>query len=229
MSSAPDLARVAALIGDRARAAMLTHLMSGQTVPATELARVAGVTKQTASTHLARLVSGGLVSVEPSGRNRFFRLAGPDVGELLEDLMGVAQRVGAVRAPSVPGDPALRRARVCYDHLAGELGVFVFASITRQGLLRFLEGKLILTAGGERFFESMGIDLEALHRQRRAFCLACRDWTERRHHLAGALGAAVLEHCIGRGWARRQRGSRALHFSAVGERALRSRFRVPGD
>jgi DNA-binding transcriptional ArsR family regulator len=229
MPSAPDLARVAALIGDRARATMLTHLLSGQTVPATELARVAGITKQTASAHLARLVAGGLVSVEASGRNRFFRLTGPDIGELLEDLMGVAQRIGAIRAPTAPWDPALRRARVCYDHLAGELGVFVFASVTRQQLLRFAEGTLTPTGAGERFFAAMGIDVESLRRQRRALCLACRDWSERRHHLAGALGCAVLQHCLTRGWARRQRGSRILHFSALGERALRARFRVPGD
>jgi len=229
MPSAPDLARVAALIGDRARAAMLTHLMSGQTVPATELARVAGITKQTASTHLARLVDGGLVAVEASGRNRYFRLTGPDVGELLEDLMGVAQRVGALRVPAPPWDPALRRARVCYDHLAGELGVLVFASVTRQNFLRFSDGTLTPTPTGDRFFDSMGIDLDAVRRQRRAYCLACRDWTERRHHLAGGLGAALLQRCFSLGWARRQKGSRVLHFSALGERALRARFRAQQD
>lgn len=220
---------MAALIGDRARAAMLECLLSGQTVPATELARVAGITRQTASAHLARLVAGGLVAVEASGRNRFFRLTGPDVGELLEDLIGVAHRVGAVRAPTALWDPALRRARVCYDHLAGELGVFVFASVTRQHLVRYTEGVLTLTGSGERFFASMGIDVEALRRQRRTLCLACRDWSERRYHLAGALGAAVLQQCLSHGWARRQRGSRIVHFSALGERALRAGFRGPED
>lgn len=228
MRDGPNIAGIAALIGDHARAEILTTLMTGQALTATELAEVAGVTKQTVSTHLAKLVDARLLAVESQGRHRYFRLADRDVGELLETLMGVAYRVGAVRVRSSPREPALRKARVCYDHLAGELGVLVFDSLAQQRFLRGAREAPVLSERGERFCRDFGIDLEALAGERRPLYRPCLDWSVRRHHLAGALGAAVLRRCLELGWARRAKPSRVVTFSPHGERALRERFRLSG-
>src|SRR5229473_5412375 len=136
MKDGPNIARIAALLGDRARADALTALITDRALTATELAAIAGVTKQTMSAHLSKLLDGALVAMDRQGRHRYFRLADPDVAGLLESLMGVAFRTGAVRLLSSPREPALRKARVCYDHLAGELGVLVFDSLLRRQLLR---------------------------------------------------------------------------------------------
>ena len=225
MKDGPHIAGVAALVGEPARAEMLTALMRGdQALTATELASIAGVTNQTASAHLARLKDAGLVAVESQGRHRYFRLADRDVAQLLESLMGVAFRTGAVRLRSSPREPALRKARVCYDHLAGELGVQVFDSLAAQRLLRKKGGALELTPAGRRWCAEIGVDLESLARQRRPLARPCLDWSVRRHHLAGGLGAALLTRCIELGWLRRARDSRVLDFSAAGERAFRERF-----
>ena len=225
MGGTPDIATIAGLIGDRARAAILMDLMAGRPLTATELARAAKVTKQTASSHLSKLVEARLVAVERSGRHRYFRLADHDVGVVLEDLMGLAHRVGATQPGSGPPDPALRKARVCYDHLAGELGVLVFDSLKQQDCLRNDQNILTLTEPGERFCHGMGIDIPALGRRRRPLGLACLDWSVRRYHLAGALGAAILSRVLALGWARPQKGTRVISFSALGERSLRARFR----
>ncbi|MEO8200130.1 MAG: helix-turn-helix transcriptional regulator [Gemmatimonadota bacterium] len=224
MSDSPDIARIAALIGDPTRATVLTALLGGRALTATELSRFAGVTKQTTSSHLSRLVGAKLISVESQGRHRYFRLADADVGEVLENLMGVAQRVGAVRTLVNPVDPVLRKARVCYDHLAGELGVLVLDSMKQRSLVKPDGKDLTLTEPGGRFCEAMGIDIRSLQHRRRPLCRACLDWSVRRHHLAGAVGAAILTRCLSLGWGRRARGSRALVFSALGEKAFRDRF-----
>src|SRR5207253_10771985 len=168
MKDGPNVVRIAALIGDHARADVLTALVGGQALTATELAHVAGVTKQTISGHLAKLVDARLLAVESQGRHRYFRLADRDVGELLENLMGVAYRTGAVRLRASPREPALRFARVCYDHLAGELGVVVYDGLVAQRLLRSSGDRLGLSGHGERFFGAFGIDLDALSSGRRA-------------------------------------------------------------
>jgi DNA-binding transcriptional ArsR family regulator len=224
MAGASDIASIAGLLGDRARATMLMCLMEGRSLTATELARTAGVTKQTGSSHLAKLVAARLVAVESAGRHRYFRLADHRVAALLEGLMRFAHRAGAVRVESGPPDPALRKARVCYDHLAGELGVLVFDSLKEQGHLRKAGKRVTLTERGERFVGEMGVDLAALERDRRPLCLACLDWSVRRHHLAGALGAALLSRFFALGWARPSKGTRAVAFSAFGEQLLRARF-----
>jgi DNA-binding transcriptional ArsR family regulator len=228
MKDGPSIAGIAAAIGDHARADILTALMADQALTATELAQIAGVTKQTTSSHLAKLMDAGLLAVESQGRHRYFRLADRDVAELLESLMGVAFRAGAVRVRGSPREPALRKARVCYDHLAGELGVLAFESLTRRRLLRTENEKLELTVSGRRFCrDALGIDVDALAAGRRPLCRTCLDWSVRRHHLAGALGAALLARCLELGWARRVKGSRVVSFSPTGEAALRERFGVP--
>jgi DNA-binding transcriptional ArsR family regulator len=224
MKDGPNIVGIAALIGDHARAEILTALTAGQALTATELAGVAGVTKQTVSAHLAKLLDARLVAVESQGRHRYFRLDNQDVAQLLESLMGVAYRTGAVRLRASPRDPALRKARVCYDHLAGELGVLVFDGLEQRRFLRTGGDGLQLTGNGQRFFAGIGIDVEALVSRRRPLCRACLDWSVRRHHLAGALGAALLDRCFERGWARRAKDSRVVNFSPSGEQALRERF-----
>ena len=227
MKVGPNIVGIAALIGDHARAEILTALVVGQALTATELADVAGVTKQTASAHLTKLLDAQLIAVESQGRHRYFRLADRDVAHLLESLMGVAYRSGAVRVRSSPREPALRKARVCYDHLAGELGVLAFDSLEQRRLLRKTESGLSLTAPGKRFFFKMGVDVDALAGRPRTLCRACLDWSMRRHHLAGAIGAALLNRCFALGWARREKGSRVVNFSAAGETALREQFSLP--
>jgi DNA-binding transcriptional ArsR family regulator len=227
MKDGPNIVGIAALIGDHARAEILTALMAGQALTATELVEVAGVTKQTVSTHLAKLLDARLLAVENQGRHRYFRLAHRDVAQLLEGLMGVAYRVGAVRVRSSPREPALRKARICYDHLAGELGVLAFDSLELRRFLRIGKEGLELTLQGRQFCVDFGIDVEALARRRRPLCRTCLDWSMRRNHLAGAVGAAVLRRCLDLGWARRAKGSRIVIFSAVGENALRERFSLP--
>lgn len=227
MQDNPNIVRVAALVGARARADILTALLAGEALTASELAQAAGVTKQTASSHLAKLVDAQLVAVQRQGRNAYFRLADRDVAQLLENLMGVAFRSGAVRARPGPREPALRKARVCYDHLAGELGVLIYDSLLRRQLLRSVSGGLELTERGRQFCIDLGLDPGALGRGRRVLCRACMDWSARRHHLAGALGAALLDHCFARGWARRAKGSRVVSFTPAGENSLREQFSLP--
>jgi DNA-binding transcriptional ArsR family regulator len=224
MKDGPNIARIAALIGDHARAEILTALMTGQALTATELAQVAGVTKQTVSAHLARLLDAQLLAVENQGRHRYFRLADMDVAQLLESLMGVAYRTGAVRLRSSPREPALRKARVCYDHLAGEIGVLVYESLEQRRFLRLGAEGPALTRTGREFCTQIGIDLNALAHQRRPLCRACLDWSMRRHHLAGSVGAALLNRCLALGWAKRATDSRVVSFSASGEKALRDRL-----
>lgn len=221
---AGDLGAVAALMGDRARAAMLTALMGGQALTASELARAASVAKPTASGHLARLLGAGLLKVEVQGRHRYFALSCPEVGSSVEALSVLAGRVGAALRRTGPADPALQRARICYDHLAGELGVRLYDRLRERGLVVAHGRELSLGLAGERFCAGLGIDLAHLRARRRPLCLPCLDWSLRRHHLAGAIGAAILERCLRLGWARRRRGSRAVIFSAVGERALFARL-----
>ena len=227
MHDGPSFTGIAALIGDHARAQMLSELMTGQALTATELAQVAGVTPQTVSTHLAKLVDARLLDVESQGRHRYFRLAGADVAHLLESLMDVAARTGAMRVRPGPREPALRKARVCYDHLAGELGVHVYDSLVARRLLHNTGDTVTLASGARHFFDALGVDVEALAHERRPLCRACLDWSMRRHHLAGAVGAALLRRCLDTGWARRTRGSRVIVFTPPGEAALREHFPLP--
>ncbi len=216
MKDGPDIALLGSLIGDPARANMLTALVSGKALTATELACEAGVTVQTASSHLGKLTAGGLVSLRKQGRHRYYALADCGVADLLESMMGVAVDKGHVRVRTGPKEPAMRRARVCYNHLAGDAGVQLFDSVRRRGFLAVAEDGLSLTDAGARFFTEFGIDLEPLKRGRRPLCKACLDWSARRNHLAGALGTALLQRFYDTGWARRHDDSRVISFSPAG-------------
>jgi DNA-binding transcriptional ArsR family regulator len=221
MKDGPNITNIAALIGDHARAEVLTALMSGMALTATELADAAGVTRQTISGHLAKLQDAGLLAMEAHGRHRYFRLAGDEVAQLLESLMGVAFGTGAVRLRSSPREPALRRARVCYDHLAGELGVLVYDRLARRGAFGIDGEGIGLTAEGHAIMRALGVDAGALRNGRRAPCRTCLDWSERRHHLAGLVGTAMLGRFEELGWGKRVPDSRVFAFTAEGEAALR--------
>jgi DNA-binding transcriptional ArsR family regulator len=232
MKAGPDISMVAALVGDPARANMLTALMSGRALTATELAQEAGVTPQTASSHLAKLEAGGLIEPEKQGRHRYYRLTGPDVGHVLEGLAGLAARAGHMRVRTGPKDPALRRARICYDHLAGDLGVQMLDSLRQQRLVRQSKDAIELTGDGRRFLaERLQIDADALAHPRRPLCKACLDWSERRHHLAGTVGAAIMKRFTELNWAARDPapGSRVVNFTRSGEKKFGALFGTTGD
>ena len=224
MRDGPHISGIASLIGEPARAEMLTALLADRALTATELADIAGVSKATASTHLAKLRDAGLLAVQDQGRHRYFRLADRDVAQLLESLMGVAFRTGAVRLKSSPREPALRRARVCYDHLAGELGVQAFEALCARGAFKSDGEGLHITTAGTAWFTAFGVDARAVGAQRRMQCRACLDWSERRHHLAGAWGSALLQRMLELGWARRVKDTRIVQFTPPGERAFQAAF-----
>jgi len=226
MRDGPDIARIGALLGDAARTHMLTALMSGQALTAGELAREAGVTPQTASSHLAKLSEGGLVTARKQGRCVYFALASHDVAELMENLAGLAARSGHLRTRPGPRDPAMRRARVCYDHLAGELGVAMLDGLLARGVIEDRGGSLSLGDGGMGFVRTFGVATETLRAGRRPVCKACLDWSERRSHLAGALGKGMLEAIYAKGWARRLEGGRVVAFNAGGLAAFQRTFGI---
>ena len=222
MKEGPVIASVAALLGDPARANILTALMDGRALTVSELAEAAGVTIQTASGHLAKLDAAKLLTAQKQGRHRYFRLSGPDVAQVLEALMGLAQRSGATRVRTGPRNVAVRAARVCYDLLAGERGVELLSGVRQHGFIAGQE-ELVLTDKGRAFFGEFGIDLARLEKGRRPVCRACLDWSERRSHLGGALGTEILFRMLEKGWARRDAG-RVVTFTHEGLGAFRATF-----
>lgn len=222
MKDGPIIAPLAALIGDPARANILTALLDGRALTVTELTEVSGVTIQTASGHLAKMAEAKLLQVEKQGRHRYYQLSGPDVAHVLETLMGLAQRTGAVRVRTGPGDLALREARICYDHMAGSFGVAIMDGMIRRGWVSEEEHPE-LTAKGRAFFAALGIPVGGIALGRRPVCLRCLDWSERRHHLGGALGAALLQAMIERHWVRRGDG-RVLILTPPGREQIEAAF-----
>ncbi|MGE6782337.1 ArsR/SmtB family transcription factor [Ensifer adhaerens] len=224
MKEGPDIALIGSLIGDPARANMLTALMGGRALTATELATHAGITLQTASSHLSKLEAGGLLSQRKQGRHRYYQLAEDEVGLMLENLMGFAANRGMNRHRPGPKDPALRKARVCYNHLAGDYGVRMYDSLLAEKQIEISGDDLALTPAGRSRIEALGIDYTALTKSRRPICRTCLDWSERRSHLAGSLGEALLTLFIDKGWAKREANSRAIRFTANGEKAFSELF-----
>lgn len=226
MSSPAEIAAAAALVGDLTRAAMLWALMDGRALSAGELASTAGVTPQTASGHLAQLSEAGFVAVAPSGRRRYYRLASPAVARLIENLMAFTTPERSPQLIVGPRQAALRRARTCYDHLAGEVAVGIADRMQARGQLELAHDGAALTPEGETFLRSLGLDLDASRAARRVFCRPCLDWSERRLHLAGAVGAALCTLSLERGWFRRVACGRALEITPRGFSVLRETFEV---
>lgn len=228
MKDGPDIALIGSLIGDPARANMLTALMSGKALTATELASEAGVTPQTASGHLSRLERGGLVRQRRQGRHRYFAIADESVGTLLETMMGVAAKKGHMRTRTGPRDPEMRRARVCYNHLAGELAVAMLDRFLALGVVVAEDDALHVTEVGQVFFAERGIAIADLSKRPRVLCRPCLDWSLRRSHLAGSIGSAILEQIYAQGWAKRVPGTRIVRFTPTGEDRFMSHFDVQG-
>ena len=228
MVTVNSVSEIAALMGDPARASMLSLLMDGRAHTASELALAAGVTAQTASGHLARMVDANLLAARAQGRNRFYRLASGEVAHAMETLMALAgtRAAPASKTAAWRRDPDLRFCRTCYDHLAGQVGLAVTDSLTQHG---HLEPKgprdWTLTSSGELFCSRLGIDLagaKAAHT--RHFARQCLDWSERRPHISGALGSAIADTFFKKGWAERMRRGRTVRLTDSGRRALSSHF-----
>ncbi|WP_349260206.1 winged helix-turn-helix domain-containing protein [Actinocrinis sp.] len=227
-TSGPDLASVARLIGDETRAAFCLALLDGRAWTATELARHAGVAASTATEHLNALVAGSLFTEERQGRHRYVRLANQQVAELVENLAALApERVAPVSSLSAANRrQALAHARTCYDHLAGVVGVAIADAMTERGLLNWAHG-LALTEAGGKWLADLGIEVRAS--ARRPAVRSCLDWTERRPHLAGAVGAAVCRHAFDRGWITRVGSTRAVTVTDTGREALSSGLGLPAE
>jgi DNA-binding transcriptional ArsR family regulator len=216
-----DAARIAAAIGEPARARMLYCLMDNRARTGTELAVVGEVSPSTASVHLTRLQKEGLVTVQVQGRHRYYSLQGPAVARVLEGLSVLA---GGPRPQFQPHTPdRLRAARTCYDHIAGTLGVLLHDRLQAEGWLSQSYG---LTPAGERHFRSLGVDVEGVCAQRRRFAFPCLDWSERRPHLGGALGAALLQLALRKRWVAQELDSRALAITGLGRREVKARWQV---
>lgn len=225
MRDGPGIAGVAALIGDPARANMLTALSDGRALTVSELAEAAGVALSTASEHAARLADAGLVVARKQGRHRYLAIADADVAAALESLMALAARAGPRPVRTGPRDAELRAARVCYDHLAGERAVAMLTALVARGVLTDA-AEPVLTEAGRAWLPERGIAVAPLERGRRPACRACLDWSERKSHLGGTLGAAILRHALAEGWAQRGPG-RVIRFTPRGAAAFDAAFLRP--
>jgi DNA-binding transcriptional ArsR family regulator len=219
----------ASLMGDPARASMLAALIGGEALTAGELAANAGITPQTASGHLTKLLEGRLIAVEQQGRHRYFRLMSPVVAQALEGLMAVSGLAMPAKVKrSAPRDAEMRWARTCYDHMAGRLAVAIADSLERRGLLYHTDGAGVLSVEGRRFFCDFGIDLTEANGSKRPLCRMCLDWSERRPHLAGRLGSALLTRAIDLGWISRVPGRRTLKVNSAGEQGFADLLALSG-
>ena len=226
MVAAANMVEVAALVGDTARATMLAALMSGQALTASELAAIAHISRPTASGHLAKMVEARLLAVTDKRRFRYFRIASPLVARMLESIKAVAAiEVPPRHQPRSAQDEALRYARSCYDHLAGKLGVALADALIAKGYVALSPDGGELTETGKRALNRFGINLDS-DDSRRIYCRPCLDWSERRYHLAGHIGAEILRRCLELGWLARQRGTRVLTLTAAGRRGLHDVFGV---
>lgn len=231
MANNATFAEVAALAGDPARAGMLQALMDGRALTASELARIAGVTPQTASGHLARLTTAGLLAVAQQGRHRYHRLASPAVAQMMESIMLVASLPEPTKRKLTigPRDAALRAARTCYDHLAGRLGVALTDALVAGGRVELAKDGGLVTDAGVELLRRLGIDVDPLVARSasprgRVLCRPCLDWSERRPHLAGAIGAALCSLSFANGWIHRIDGTRAVTVTPKGQRSYRELF-----
>jgi len=233
MITGPIIAEIAALVGDPTRATMLSALLDGRAQTASELALAARITPQTASTHLGKLTEAGLLSVVRNGRHRHFRLASPRVEEMIDGIVAVALEKRPRQRALSPQARALGAARICYDHLAGRLSVDLTDSLVARKYVVLDDDAAEITATGVRFFTALGIELPALRSARRRFCRLCLDWTERRPHIAGAVGAAITKRYFDLGWLTRVKRSQAVLVTPSGRRGFRKTFGIdassPGE
>ena len=226
MITGPIIAEIARLVGDPARATMVSALLDGRARTASELAAAARITPQTASAHLAKLTEAGLLSVVRDGRHRHFRLASPAVEDMIDGIVAVALAKRPRYRPLSRHARALGAVRVCYGHLAGRLSVALTDSLVARNLIVLDDEAAEITAAGTRFLTKFGIALPALRSGRRHFCRLCLDWTERRPHIAGAVGAAITRRCFDLGWMEQMTRSQAVVVTSLGQRGFRETFGI---
>ena len=233
MSVPPHFTEIAALAGDPARASMLMGLMDGRALTATELASIAGITPQTASGHLAKMVTAGLLALEKQGRHRYHRLASPLVAKMLESISEVATAGIPAAKPVLTGprNAEMRAARTCYDHLAGTAAVALADALIARGFVEIDQDSGLVTPQGLAFFEEVGLSLSTApgQKSKRVMCRPCLDWSERRPHIAGALGAAIYQHSLKEGWVRRRPDSRTVIITPIGRAAFQNIFGAEFD
>jgi len=227
MNTTYPIATIGELLGDPARAEILVALLDGRARTAGELAFGANVSAQSASGHLAKLVDGGLLAVRSSGRHRYFSLAGPEVAHALEALGSIATTKPTVHAIRPRANAEMYVARMCYDHLAGRIAVELASTMEEESAIR-ADGEYDYELGrrGKEYFGKLGIEVDRLLGLRRSFARQCVDWTERRPHIAGALGAAICARFVAAGWIAPRRDTRAVRITHHGARELRKRFGV---
>jgi DNA-binding transcriptional ArsR family regulator len=226
MNVGPDIAAAAALVGDPARAAMISLLLSGEPYPASVLAERAGVSAQTASAHLAKLAAGGLVAYTKKGRHRLYRLGSHKVADAFEALATISTLHPVRSLHQSDETKALNLSRMCYDHLAGFVGVGITEELTRRRLIAPRDQTYRVTRPGESWLEAFGVDVAALEMKRRKLATQCLDWSERRPHVGGALGAALADRMLQDGWFARRRAQRSLVVTEKGWRELSARFDI---
>jgi DNA-binding transcriptional ArsR family regulator len=222
----PSIAEVAALVGNPARTNILMALLDGRALTATELAYAAGVSPQTTSGHLAKLTEARLLVLAKQGRHAYYRLASPLIGRMLEGIQVVAADGPPRYRPKWRGDEALRTARTCYDHLAGRLGVALADALTAREHVVLSDDGGVVTPAGEDFLRGFGVEVRDLSRGRRAFCRPCLDWSERRPHLAGTVGAALAQRCFALGWIAPVRDTRAVRVAPSGRTGFADTFGI---
>ncbi|PJN54452.1 hypothetical protein PAEVO_11730 [Paenibacillus sp. GM2FR] len=226
MNANPNVAQVASLVSDASRAAILTVLLDGRYHPASELAYMAKIKPQTASFHLSKMVAANLVTVEEQGRHRYYGIRNQEVAQILETLLSITPPVEIRSLNQATEHEAIRQARTCYDHLAGSLGIQLTNSLLNAGVISDTENQFTVTEKGEVFFKAFQIDLEQVKRKRRSFTHRCLDWSERRHHLAGALGHALLERLLELNWIQRLPRTRAITITPEGKKGLKETFQI---
>jgi len=220
----PDISIIANLIGEPTRARMLTALMGGKALTATELALEADISASTASSHLNKLIDGQLLVVRKQGRHKYFQLQGFEVAELLESLLNISSKVQPEKIATGPKDPRLRKSRVCYDHLAGELGVSLYDALATNGYIINKQSETVFTESGRRFFSSLGVDFDKIKLENRPLCKSCLDWSERKNHLAGIIGQWILKDIYQQGFAKKDIDSRAVLFTDKGLKLFNKKY-----
>lgn len=224
----PNISKIANLIGDPARASMLLALMGGKALTATELALEADITPQTASSHLGKLVGGNLLVVRKQGRHKYFQLRDYEIAQLLENLLTISIETNRSKVTTGPKNPALRTARVCYDHLAGSIGVALFNSLLKNGFITEDGEVTLLTESGRAYFEEIGVNFEEINRvkSKRPLCKSCLDWSERKSHLSGKLGKWIFDDILANDWANRESDSRVINFNDTGLMCFKLKYKI---
>jgi len=222
----PNISFVANLIGDGARSKMLTALMGGKALTASELALEADITSQTASSHLSKLIEGQLLVVRKQGRHKYFQLKNGEIASLLEMLLNVSSNISHPKTKTGPSDPRLRESRVCYDHLAGELGVALYDSLVKNNHIIDRGCETTLTEKGVQFFNELGLKIEELKKSKRPLCKPCLDWSERRNHLSGQVGYWILTDIYNKGWAVKDADSRCILFTQKGLKQFEKTYQI---